>query len=254
MRERERAGLKARDADEKFRARTILFHLQRLRGLPAGGVTEPDDVLDWLPREAWYATQALKPGVFRVLTAVAALDETPELEPERVSWALHLFEEERLKLEFERTESLAIALYRRRPDAENVERLARVHTWRGHADAALNVLGEALASSTERAVASRLHLARARAADAGADERAALADYGAALAFGSSEAALDLGTAALGAGQGAKAAFLADLVASEAPGRDEAQLLYGLAWLPRATQPPAGGAHRAPRKGTLGDE
>ncbi|MBL8859528.1 MAG: hypothetical protein JNL28_13550 [Planctomycetes bacterium] len=228
----ERAGLKARNIVQKYRARTILYHLQRLQNLPPHPATEPEVILEWLPHEAWYATRALRPGLYKVVTAVAALDETPALDAERAAWAESLFEEERKKLEFDLAERLAAGLYRRAPDAPNVERLAQVHVWRGNDDAARNLLTEAIEASVDAASAVRLRLARARVARAAGDERNALADFGAALVCGSDDAALDLGWIALHAGERKRALQLAQLALSGATPSDPALTLYGLAQLP----------------------
>lgn len=240
--QRERAGLKAKNSVEKFRARTLRFHLQRLGNLPGEQATEPDVILDWLPFEAWYATRALRPGMYRVVTAVAALDDTERPDPTRSSWALRLYEEERAKLDYDLAERLAVGLYRRDPSAANVERLAHVHVTRGNKDAALSVLGEALAALSasegadlagDRAAHSaRLHTARARTADALLLARSALADYGAALAFGSVEAARDQADAALSRGQQEKARFLADIVLQSSPSDPEARIQRALSQLP----------------------
>ncbi len=230
--QRERAGLKAKNSIEKFRARTLLYHLQRLRRLPGEWATEPDVVLDWLPFEAWYATRALRPGMYRVVTSVAALDDTPQLDPERTAWALRLYDEERLKLDLDLSLRIAVGLYRRDPTAPNVERLARVRLWRGDGDAALGVLGEAIAAHDDTASLAQLHTARARTADALALRRTALSDYGAALAFASVEAARDLCASALLAGERAKTRFLADVVLRSAPGDEEALIQRALAQLP----------------------
>jgi hypothetical protein len=251
---RERAGLKAKNSVEKFRARTIRFHLQRLRNLPLQTATDPEVVLDWLPHEAWYATRALRPGLARIVTAIAALDDTPALDPERAAWALRLFEEERSQLAFDLAERLATALYRRRPDADSVERLARVHTWRGDLEATRTLLTEALAATTDDAFARRAYLARARAESAFVDERAALADYGAALAFGSVEAARDLGTRALVEEDRDKALFLAECVLREAPLDEEALTETGLALLTRVTNGLEDGAREPMEKSILGVE
>ncbi len=229
---RERAGLKAKNSVEKFRARTILFHVQRLRNLPAETATEPDAILDWLPHEAWYATRALRPGLYRVVTAVAALDETKEFDPARAAWAVRLFEEERAKLEFDLAERLAIGLYRRSLVTENVERLARVHTWRGNGEAARNLLTEALEAGPDVAAERRLYLARARLASAVLDESAALSDYGAALAFGNTDAARDLANRAVAERDLEKARFLAQVVLDESPADEEALVASGLARIP----------------------
>lgn len=248
---RERAGLKARNNVEKFRARTILFHLRRLRGLPSDLATEPDLVLDWLPHEAWFATRALRPGLYRVETAVAALDETPAIDPERASWVGRLYDEERAQLEFEFAERLALGLYRRAPDAVNVDRLARVYVWRGNADAARALATEALHATEERAVEARVRLTRARVADALLDLRGALVDYGAALAGENAEAALDRAAASLGEREPVRAAFCARLALATGGAHDEAWTSLGLAWVPAPAREPRPGPQRPEGEGTL---
>lgn len=245
---RERAGLKAGNNIEKYRARTLLYHLQRLQNLPAQRATEPDAILDWLPHEAWYATRALRPGMYRVLTAVSALDDTTTPDPTRAAWAARLFEEQRLIFDFDLAERLASGLYRRNPNAENVERLARVFVWRGNTAAAQNVLQEALGTTDDSDLAQTLHLARARVAAAAGDDRTALAEYGAALSLGSDDAALDLALLALRDGQRARALRLADLVLARDPERDDALAIRGMAQLP----PPDETQHWATDNATLG--
>lgn len=242
--ERERSGRKAQDAVTKYRARTVLFHLQRLRGLPTRPATEPDVVMDWLPGEAWYAARALVPGYHRVLAAATAVRETPAILDERVAVARDVSEEERLLLRLELAELPARAVFERRADADSAGLFARILAARGRTDEALEVLGRVAASATDEDERARLLVRRARIARAAGRERVALADLGAALARGNPEAALECARHALQEGNGARARAAATLALSEPSTRDAAVLAFGRALL--FDGPPPGEHAQAP--------
>lgn len=207
--------------------------------MPAKNASDPGATLQWLPHEAWLATRALVPCSERVDTAVVALEETPALEPERAAWIAHVCDEERLALRLEPAERAALALARRAPTPENSVRLARIQHLRGANDEARTVLTVAIDAALDEAAHARLLLERARLATRLFDERAALADLGAALAEDSDEAALDLARRALMSGVRERALVLSNLVLARAPDRDEALALYGRALLSAPIRPEA---------------
>jgi hypothetical protein len=211
---RERDGLKKENAVEKYRARLILHHVERLRGSPPRAVTVPDVEPPWVPHEGWFAARALAPSWYRVQAGILALDETSAVSTERALVLARIADEERALLRLDLAESAAAAVLRRMPNEANALRLARVLALRGSADAARETLTRALASASADAERARLLCARANIAEGARDERAALADRGAALTLCSDEAALDLAARALERGEATRARVLAAAVLS----------------------------------------
>jgi tetratricopeptide (TPR) repeat protein len=253
----EREGLKKKDNVEKYRARLILHHLDRLRGVPPRAVTVPDAEPAWVPHEGWFAARALAPSWYRVQAGILALDETPSVEPERAVLLGRIADEERALLRLDLAEGAAAAVFRRVPSDANALRLARILTLRGSNREARDVLSRALDVTQADAARARLFCARAGLAQGSRDERAALADWGAALLLGSDEAALDLAERALADGERERARVLAAAVLSrsadaQAQGTAGAlgeTLLYeaaleawGKALLPPSRQEPLAGA------------
>jgi hypothetical protein len=262
--ERLRGGLKRKDSLEKCRARVVRYHLDRLRGLPMHLATEPEAEPAWVPHEAWFATRALVPGFFRVQAAIAALDEagradgshaasvdpiTPAERDQRLAWAERVADDERAIGRLELAERAATAVFAHAPGADTALRLAHVLALRGVGDEARAVLNHALDGDLGDDARLQLFLARARISSGVRDERRALSDWGAALSLGSDEAALDLGWRALQEGQRSRASFLAGVVLSSAPKREDALALWGFALLPEplhASSALAEGARKVP--------
>jgi hypothetical protein len=253
--ERERGGLKRKDSLEKCRARVVRHHLQLLHGLPAELATEPETEPVWVPHEAWFATRALVPGLFRVQAAIAAIDELrragaesipqPERD-QRLAWAERVAAEERALGRLELAERAATAVFAYAPGADTALRLAHVLALRGVGDEARSVLSHALDGGLGDDARMQLFLARARISSGVHDERRAISDWGAALSLGSDEAALDLGWRALLNQDRTQAAFLARAVLETAPRREDALALWALSLLPEPAGALAQGAGRVP--------
>ncbi len=277
--ERVRGGLKRKDSLEKCRARVIRYHLDLLRGLPTHFATEPETEPVWVPHEAWFATRALVPGLFRVQAAIAALDEARLIEtartsqperperisqperperPERISqserlerlaWAERVADEERALGRLELADRVATAAFAFAPGADTALRLAHVLALRGVGDEARSVLTHALDGDLGDDARMHLFLARARISSGVNDERRALSDWGAALSLGSDEAALDLGWRALEERDRTRAGFLARVVLETAPKREDALALWSFTLLPEplhADGPLVGGSGKVP--------
>jgi hypothetical protein len=262
--ERQRGGLKRKDSLEKCRARVVRYHLDLLRGLPTHLATEPETEPIWVPHEAWFATRALVPGLFRVQAAIAALDEarraesdrnaqtpqattttttttiTPSERNERLAWAERVADEERALGRLELAERATTAVFAFAPGADTALRLAHVLALRGVGDEARAVLSHALEGDLGDDARMQLFLARARISSGVHDERRALSDWGAALSLGSDGAALDLGWRALEERETKRAGFLARVVLETAPRREDALALWGFSLLAKPSQP--GGA------------
>ena len=189
----ESSAKKRRDRVEQFRARLLRAHLSRLSGIAVRPLGEPGTAIQFLPGEAWLTLEVAGPGPTRVQALRGALAEASgDGARARVDRGLAVTDEDARELHLDWALSEARALYEKSPEVRTLRALARVYRLQGNDAAALALLEAGLASAVDPAE-------RAALLDERADLRGprGLADLGAALALGSTDAALHLAMRAL---------------------------------------------------------
>jgi len=228
----ERNADKARDREEKLRARILRAHLVRLSSGVLRPVPEPGPGAELLPAEAWIALQVLGPGPTRGRAVADALASARgEALRARAEVALDAAAEDARGLHLDWALAETRSVHEKSPGARSAAMFAAVLRLRGEYDAALSVLDPAIATAPdgEERAALRFERAAVRAAAGSGEE--ATADLGGALAAGSVAAARRLGLRALEAGLASRARAMFRPAAFERPPTPLAARGYGLALL-----------------------
>jgi tetratricopeptide (TPR) repeat protein len=242
----ERSAKKSRDAGATYRAQILRAQIARLRGAPLKPLGEPASELSLFAGEAWLVLQVAAPGPTRVRALSVALAESGKADlPPRVERGIEAAEEDARNLKLDWAVVEARALVESARDRRTARLLARVLRLRGETDAAAELLEGTLRDASEAADRAALHDDLGELRLASGDEDAALKEFGAALALGSSRAAEHLAARALSDGRIDRARALYRSLQDEAYRRQGAARGYGLALLaapesgrtPRA-QPP----------------
>lgn len=188
--ERRIVALSQADEQDLFRTRLLQWHLERLKGRRQLEVEPPRVAMAWLPSEPWFAARALPAGPTRCTAMLLALEDSGSYDfPVRVATAEAQYREESLAANVFGAAALAERVEALAPTSERFDRAVWAAAQAGYAREAETMLrarapAEGNPSETaQRVLAARIALARA-------DELAARAELGPALALGSSAAAV----------------------------------------------------------------
>jgi hypothetical protein len=250
--ERRIVGLSQGDEQDLFRTRLLQWHLERIKGRRQDHVDPPRGAMHWLRGEPWLAAQALPPGPTRCAAMLLALEEAGA---SRISAQLATAERQAREELADANVLGAAALAERvgalEPTPARLElwawamtqaaRTAEVEReWNQRTQLVERARGGRVA---DEALESPWRVIRARAALGRDDELAARAELGAALALGSSDAAVLTARLLLARGERERARVLARAWVDTGPSSDMAGALWALA---RLGELPTASPARAP--------